>query len=147
MIRRARTIFPLAFGAILLTISMGQVPAQGTASKGTDQSSPSGVWIGSAQVNGRDVPFHLEISGSADDVRGALINGKERSPASSGSYSAGHLILQFDYYANTLDATLQDGILKGTFSGRGPSIPIIARSSRYLRKVSVLASYRTLAAR
>jgi thiol-disulfide isomerase/thioredoxin len=127
MIRRARKIFPLAFGAILLTISTGQVPAQSTASKGTDHSSPAGVWIGTAQVNRRDVPFHLEISGSADDVTGALINGKEKSAASSGSYSAGHLILQFDYYANTLDATLQDGILKGTFSGRGHSIPITAR--------------------
>jgi thiol-disulfide isomerase/thioredoxin len=127
VIRRARTIFPLAFGAILLTISTGQVPAQGAASKGTDPSSPAGVWIGAAQVNGRDVPFHLEISGSADDVRAALINGKERSPASSGSYSDGHLVLQFDYYANTLDATLQDGTLKGTFSGRGRSIPITAQ--------------------
>jgi len=127
MIRRTRTIFPLAFGAILLTISTGQVPAQGTPSKGTDHSLPAGIWIGTAQVNGRDVPFHLEIAGSADDVRGTLINGKERSPASSGSYTDGHLILQFDYYANTLDATLQDGILKGTFSGRGHSIPITAQ--------------------
>jgi hypothetical protein len=127
MIRRARTIFSLVFGAILLIISTGQVRAQSTARKGADHSLLTGVWIGTAQVNGRDVPFHLEIAGSADDVRGALVNGKERSPASSASYSDGHLILQFDYYANTLDATLQDGILKGTFSGRGRSIPITAQ--------------------
>ncbi len=127
MIRRARTIFPLVFGATLLTIFTGQVPAQSTASKGMDHSSPAGVWIGTAQVNGQEIPFRLEITGRADDVRGALINGKERSPASSGSYSDEHLILQFDYYANTLDATVHDGILKGTFSGRGRSIPITAQ--------------------
>jgi thiol-disulfide isomerase/thioredoxin len=34
--------------------------------------------------------------------------------------------LHFDYYANTLDATLKDGTLTGTFSGRGHSIPITA---------------------
>jgi thiol-disulfide isomerase/thioredoxin len=120
-------IFSVAFGAILLTISTGQIPAQDTASKEADHSSPAGSWIGTAQVNGHEVPFHLEIVGSADDVHASFINGKERSPASSGSHSAGHLILQFDYYANTLDASLQDGILKGTFSGRGRSIPITAQ--------------------
>lgn len=123
----AGTIFPMAVGAILLTISAGFVLAQNTASEGTNGRLPAGMWVGAAQVHGREVPFRLEITGSADNVHGALINGKERSPASSGSYSGGHLVLHFDYYANTLDATLQDGVLKGTFSGRGHGIPITAQ--------------------
>lgn len=93
---------------------------------GTVPASFPGAWIGTAGVNGHDVPFRLELRGSGDAVRGAFVNGKERSPSSSGSYSEGHLILHFDYYANTLDATLKDGILTGTFSGRGHSIPITA---------------------
>ncbi len=84
------------------------------------------MWTGAAQVNGRDVPLQLEISGTGDEVRGALINGKDRSAASSGSYSNGHLVLHFDYYANTLEATLRDGVLTGTFGGHTRSIPITA---------------------
>ena len=88
--------------------------------------SPTGAWIGSAEVNSRKVPFRLEVSGSGDQVQAALLNGKERSPASSGSYAGGHLILHFDYYANTLDATIAHGTLTGTFSGRGRSVPVTA---------------------
>jgi thiol-disulfide isomerase/thioredoxin len=90
------------------------------------QESVSGVWTGAAQVNARDIPFQLEISGAGDQVRGALVNGKERSAVSSGIYSNGHLVLHFDYYANTLDATVRDGVLTGTFGGHAHSIPITA---------------------
>jgi hypothetical protein len=93
---------------------------------GTVPVSFAGAWIGTAGVNGHDVPFRLELSGSGDAMRGAFVNGKERSASSSESYSEGHIILHFDYYANTLDATLKDGTLTGTFSGRGHSIPITA---------------------
>jgi hypothetical protein len=127
MISGVRTIFPMALGAILLTISAATLPAQNTAGKRMDSTLPAGVWIGAAQFSGQDVPFHLEIAGSADHVQGTLINGKEKSSASSGSYSDGHLVLQFNYYTNTLDATLEDGTLKGTFSGRGRSVPITAQ--------------------
>jgi thiol-disulfide isomerase/thioredoxin len=89
--------------------------------------SPAGTWIGTAQVNGREVPFRLEIAGDGDHLQGTLVNGKERSAASSSSYSNGHLILHFDYYANTIDAALQDGTLQGTFSGHSRNVPITAR--------------------
>jgi hypothetical protein len=56
---------------------------------GTVPAFFAGAWIGIAGVNGHDVPFRLEISGSGDAVRGAFVNGKERSASSSGSYSEG----------------------------------------------------------
>lgn len=86
-----------------------------------------GTWIGAAQVNSHEVPFRLEIAGSGDQVQAALVNGKEKSAASSGSYADRHLVLHFDYYANTLDAMLEDGTLTGTFSGRGHSVPVTAK--------------------
>lgn len=112
-------------GALLAgaTVSLSALPSDDTAV----QESASGTWTGTAEVNGRDVPFQLEISGTGDEVRGALVNGKERSAISSGSYSDGHLVLHFDYYANTLDATLRDGVLTGTFAGHTHSVPITAQ--------------------
>jgi len=93
---------------------------------GIAPGSPAGTWTGAVSVNEHAVPFQLELSGIGDSVHGVFVNGKERSASSSGSYSQGHLILHFDYYANTLDATLKDGTLTGTFSGRGKSIPMTA---------------------
>jgi thiol-disulfide isomerase/thioredoxin len=92
-----------------------------------DTGAPSGLWTGTAEYNNQQVPFHLEISGDGDQVQGAFINGSEKSASSSGSYSNGHLELHFDYYANTLDATLKDGALTGTFGGHSRTIPITAK--------------------
>lgn len=134
-IPRTNAIFWLAIvGALLArTTTPTSLPAQAspaqTPSAGTTQDNPqSGTWIGVAQSHAHEIPFHLEISGTGDQVRGALINGKEKSLSSSGSYSNGHLILHFDYFANALDATLRDGNLTGTF-GRDPghSVPITAQ--------------------
>ncbi len=98
-----------AFAALLLAPAGGAILAQ---------ASPDGLWTGTAQVNGQAVPFTLQISGDGDVVQGALLNGRQRSPSSSGSFSNGHLVLHFDEFANTLEATLQDGAVAGTF-GRG----------------------------
>jgi len=89
--------------------------------------NPDGVWVGTTQQNGQQVPFQLEVGGSGDDLHAALINGRQKSPASSANYSDGHLVLHFDYYANTLDATVQDGVLTGTFGRTGRFVPITAR--------------------
>ena len=109
------------FGA-LLAVSPALI-AQTTL----NSDAPAGLWSGVAKYNERDVPFHLEITKSADGIQGALLNGKERSVSSSGSYADGHVTLHFDYYANTLDATIADGALTGTFSGRGRTIPVTAQ--------------------
>jgi len=105
-----------------LTHSAITVLAQNAASSAVTGNPPVGTWIGAAQVNSHEVLFRLEISGNGDQVRAALVNGKEKSATSSDSYANGHLILYFDYYANTLDATLEHG----TFNGRGRSVPVTA---------------------
>jgi len=115
------------FSMIATTLLLTELAATSCAQIGNATSTgdpPAGAWIGAAQLNSREVPLRLEITGSGDQVRGALVNEKERSPASSGSFTNGHLILHFDYYANTLDATINDGTLTGTFSGRGHSVPV-----------------------
>jgi len=88
--------------------------------------SPAGTWTGAAAVNGKQVPFRLELRGTGEGVQGTLVNGRERSASSSGSFSNHHLVLHFDYYANTLDATLSDGTLNGTFGGHLPDVSITA---------------------
>jgi thiol-disulfide isomerase/thioredoxin len=120
----AKAVLRMTVTALFLAQLAASLCAQNAGSATSTGDSPAGTWIGAAQFNSREVPFRLEITGSGDPVQGALVNEKERSPASSGSFANGHLILHFDYYANTLDATIKDGTLTGTFSGRGRSVPI-----------------------
>ena len=113
----------LAAGIFLLTSASRGASAQEPAAS----DSPKGVWTGTAELNGQPVPFQLAVSGAGDAVRGELINGAQKSPSSSGSYVGGHLVLQFDEYANTLDATLHDGVLIGAFGRNGHTIPLSGR--------------------
>jgi thiol-disulfide isomerase/thioredoxin len=110
-----------AAGGLTLAIS-----AFGSATPQQSQpaANPDGTWTGTAQLNGQPVSFQLEIEGTGDSVRGTLINGPQKSPSSSGTYADGHLVLHFDEYANTLDATLKDGVLTGTFGRNAHTIPL-----------------------
>ena len=66
----------------------------------------------------------FEITGSGNDLHAALLNGPESSPASSAVFTGNHLLVTFNYYAKTLDATLADGHLTGTFGTATTRYPI-----------------------
>ncbi len=96
---------------LLATSAFAQIPVSGT-------------WTGNATVHGKQVPVRLEITGSGSDLHAALLNGPESSPASSAVFTGNHLLLTFNYYARTLDATLADGRLTGSFGTAATRYPI-----------------------
>jgi thiol-disulfide isomerase/thioredoxin len=106
----------LFVGLLLLSTSViAQSPKHGTV---------TGTWEGNAAVHGQQVPLKLEITGSANDLHAALRNGPESSPASSTVFSGNHLLIAFNYYAKTIDATLQNGQLNGSFGTTTVRYPI-----------------------
>jgi thiol-disulfide isomerase/thioredoxin len=125
--------------ATLLTVSFSGVELSGTQppDNGLVGGRIAGKWAGYAELNGKQVPFQLEIGGTGENVTGVLVNGKERFASSSGSLSDGHLVLHFDYYANTLDAVLKQDDLTGTFGGHSRSIPITAHLNARSPRASV----------
>ncbi len=76
-------------------------------------------WVGTQQV-----PITIRISGNESSLRAEFLNGPadhpDATPASSVTFDGTHLIASFDYFARTLDATLTDGKLGGTY---GPTHP------------------------
>ena len=88
------------------------------------QPSISGTWEGTANVHGQQVPVVLQITGGIGSLQAALLNGPESSPASSAVFSGDHLQVSFNYYARTLDATLANGHLSGTFGTAATRYPI-----------------------
>jgi thiol-disulfide isomerase/thioredoxin len=77
----------------------------------------TGRWDGTARVSETlTVPAHLDLSGSANHVEGAFLNGPQRFVSTEGKISGNSLALKFAQFDLTFQATLQDGVLKGTYS-------------------------------
>src|ERR1700675_4744989 len=80
--------------------------------------SVEGKWDATVTVNNVSVPFRIEIDGAGADVHSYFFNGDERvNPSNSGTFQNGSLVLTFDSYATKLEATLNGGILSGTYGG------------------------------
>jgi peroxiredoxin len=104
---------------LLVASAIAQGPKQGVI---------TGTWEGNATVHGQQVPVRLEISGGGSNLRAALLNGPESSPASSAVFTGNHLLVTFNYYARTLDATLANGILTGSFGTAATRYPVSLNS-------------------
>lgn len=92
--------------------------------------SIAGMWDASIKINGVETPFRLELSGSGANVTGSFFNGDDKFSSTKGHFEKGSLVLEWDYYASKLDATLKDGVLEGQYAGtrrmKGP-FPIHAK--------------------
>jgi thiol-disulfide isomerase/thioredoxin len=88
------------------------------------QGPIAGTWEGNATVHGQQVPVRLEITGSGANLHAALLNGSESSPASSAVFTGNHLVVSFNYYARTLDATVANSHLNGTFGTAATRYPV-----------------------
>lgn len=95
-----------------------------TAVFAQSQTPIAGVWEGNATVRGQQVPVHLEITGPAANLKAALINGPEKSVASSVTFDDNHLLVTFNYFARTLDAKVENGQLTGTFGTATTRYPV-----------------------
>jgi peroxiredoxin len=92
--------------------------ASSTLALASRPASIDGNWEGTATVRGQQVPLHLRIFGPPSALKAALINGPEETASSSATFKDGKLVVAFNYFARTLEATLsgenQDQ-LTGTF--------------------------------
>jgi peroxiredoxin len=91
----------------------------------------AGRWDATIQINGIETPFPLEITGSGANVTASFFNGDDRYASTQGRFENGKLVLNWDYYAATLDATLKDGVLEGQYAGtRRMKGPFAIRATR-----------------
>ncbi len=77
--------------------------------------SLSGLWQATVTVNGLDIPFRIEVQADGDKAKGSLFNGEERFTSSSGQFSNGSLLLNWDYMASKLEAKMDNGALDGKY--------------------------------
>jgi thiol-disulfide isomerase/thioredoxin len=89
--------------------------------------SLAGLWDATVQVKTLTVPFRFEIQGDASKISGSFFNGDAKFTSSSGSYSNGKLMLNWDYTASKLEATVHDGVIEGNFTRVSTVYPFQAK--------------------
>jgi thiol-disulfide isomerase/thioredoxin len=125
----------LSIGALFQT-----APAQTT--------SIAGIWQGTATVlSGAQVPVTISITGSASNLKLALLNGPADHPdsaaASSVTFDGTHLVAAYDYFARKLDATLANGTLTGTYgsvSANSKTAPVPFTATRVAKATDPAAA-------
>lgn len=103
-------------------------------------SSIDGIWEGSASVRGQEVPLRLKISGPATNLHAALLNGTEQSVASSARFEDGKLLLNFNYFARSLEAAVAGDHLTGSFGTTSTSSKAAPRVPLTLHRASAAST-------
>ncbi len=109
--------------ALLLAGALAAAPSAVPAATLPHAGPPSisGPWLAQIQVGALDVPFRFGLSVRAGKVSGWFFNGRQRIVSASGTYEAGHLVLNYPAYARRLDAVLEaDGTLRGAYAPTAP---------------------------
>jgi thiol-disulfide isomerase/thioredoxin len=81
--------------------------------------SLAGLWDATVTVRGLEVPFRFEIAGDGANTSGSFFNGDARFTSSGGSYKDGTLLINWDYTASRLEATVDDGVIDGKYYRNG----------------------------
>jgi thiol-disulfide isomerase/thioredoxin len=81
--------------------------------------SLAGLWDATVKVKDLEVPFRFEISGDGSKISASFFNGDAKFTSSSGNYANGNLLINWDYTASKLEATVHDGVIEGKYFRNG----------------------------
>src|SRR5580698_4823241 len=85
----------------------------------TIAQSLAGLWDATVTVKDLEVPFRFQISGDGSKIVGTFFNGDAKFVSSSGNYANGTLLINWDYTASRLEATVRDGVIDGNYYRAG----------------------------
>jgi len=100
----------------------------------TTAQSLAGLWDATVNVKGLEVPFRFEISGDKSKIAGTFFNGDAKFVSSSGNYADSKLVINWDYTASRLEATVHDGVIEGNYfrAGRDAKTVYPFRATRFV---------------
>ena len=96
---------------VALTVTLSLAAAAGA-------QTLAGKWDGMVKYGDNAFPFVFEIAGSGANLKATFFNGDARFESSTGQQNGNAVKLVWDSYAATLEATLTDGVLKGSYGGK-----------------------------
>ena len=94
----------------------------------TEEKPPTGLWDATVKVEGVEVPFKFEISGTPAALSGAFFDGEQKRVSSDGRYDHGAVVLRFAEYGSRVDVSYKSDRLEGIYDRgtRGPAYPFTA---------------------
>jgi thiol-disulfide isomerase/thioredoxin len=96
-------------------------------------SNIAGLWDAKIVANQLEIPFRFEIAQNGSQVQGFFFEGDRKIASSSGSFSGGHLILEYDILETTLEVTFLDDQFAGTYRfKRSNGQPLLIRARRFV---------------
>jgi thiol-disulfide isomerase/thioredoxin len=117
---------PLTLWVAAVAISLVLPPSAFAASNIT------GLWDAKIVANQLEIPFRFEIAQNGNQVQGFFFEGDRKIGSSSGSFSGGHLILEYDILETTLEVTFLDDQFAGTYRfNRSNGQPLLIRARRF----------------
>ena len=88
----------------------------------TQAQAPDGRWDGTITFGSLKVPFRIDFEQNGKTLTGVLVNGDSRVSSTAGSFEAGAVRLAFGESGARLEATLENGQLKGVFGSGGQDL-------------------------
>lgn len=123
MTSRFQLVRRTLFVCVCLLVAAPVAFAQGVA----------GRWDAVVVANTVEVPFRFEIAQSGSQIEGFFFEGDRKVGSTSGSFENGVLKLEYDFLNTTLEATLEDGQLRGTYRNKRPGArPTVFRAARFV---------------
>jgi thiol-disulfide isomerase/thioredoxin len=95
-------------------------------------SNITGLWDAKIVANQLEIPFRFEIAQNGNQVQGFFFEGDRKIASSSGSFSGGHLILEYDILETTLEVTFLDDQFAGTYRFNRSGNALLIRARRFM---------------
>lgn len=95
-------------------------------------SNITGLWDAKIVANQLEIPFRFEISQNGNQVQGFFFEGDRKIGSSSGSFSGGHLVLEYDILESTLEVTFLDDQFAGTYRFNRSGNALLIRAHRFM---------------
>jgi len=112
---------------VLVAVMASPHPTASAASAPID-----GLWDAVIVAAGTEVPFRFEISTNGSEAQGFFFEGDRKVASTSGSFTDGALKLEYDFLNTTLEVSLKDDVLTGTYrNNRAGARPQDVRMRRF----------------
>jgi thiol-disulfide isomerase/thioredoxin len=86
--------------------------------------TPKGTWDASVVADTREIGFEMRFEGAGQKLRAAVLDGDRPIWSTSASFSGNRLLVKWDFYDASLDATMESGQLRGVYTRRTRRGPV-----------------------
>ncbi len=86
--------------------------------------SPRGIWDASVIADTREIGFQMRFEGAGQKLRAAVLDGDRPIWSTSAAFKDNRLLVKWDFYDASLEASMESGQLRGVYTRRTRTGPV-----------------------